>query len=70
MFIITANITSTITVTTITNITTTSTIINTNICTIVKWAALIEIVRVSGTEMYGKLCAGCSADWYSAVGVG
>jgi len=28
------------------------------------------IVRVSGTEMYGKVWAGFSADWYSAVGKG
>jgi len=28
----------------------------------------VKAVRVSGTEMYGKEWAGCSADWYSAVG--
>jgi len=30
----------------------------------------VKAVRVSGTEMYGKEWAGCSADWYSAVGEG
>ena len=28
----------------------------------------MKSVRVSGTEMYGNEWAGCSADWYSAVG--
>jgi len=28
----------------------------------------VKIVRGSGTEMYGKEWAGCSADWYVAVG--
>ena len=27
-------------------------------------------MRVSGTEVYGKVWAGCSADWYSDVGEG
>ena len=31
---------------------------------------LLKAVRVSGTEMYGKEWAGCSADCYSAVGEG
>jgi len=30
----------------------------------------VKAVRVSGTEMYGKEWAGCSADCYSAVGEG
>jgi len=30
----------------------------------------MKFVRVSRTEMYGKEWAGCSADWYSAVGEG
>jgi len=30
----------------------------------------VKAVRVSGTEMYRKEWAGCSADWYSAVGEG
>jgi len=30
----------------------------------------VKSVRVSGTEMYGNEWAGCSADWYSAVGEG
>ena len=30
----------------------------------------MKSVRVSGTEMYGNEWAGCSADWYSAVGEG
>ena len=30
----------------------------------------MKIVRVPGIEMYGKVWAGCSADWYSAVGEG
>ena len=30
----------------------------------------LKAVPVSGTEMYGKEKAGCSADWYSAVGDG
>jgi len=30
----------------------------------------VKAVRVSGTDRYGKEWAGCSADWYSAVGEG
>jgi hypothetical protein len=30
----------------------------------------VKAVRVSGTDRYGKDWAGCSADWYSAVGEG
>jgi len=30
----------------------------------------VKAVPVSGTEMYGKEWAGCSAEWYRAVGEG
>jgi len=30
----------------------------------------VKAVRVSGTEKYGKVWAGCSADCYSTVGEG
>jgi hypothetical protein len=30
----------------------------------------VKAVRVSGTDRYGKVWAGGSADWYSAVGEG
>jgi hypothetical protein len=31
---------------------------------------IVKAVWVSGTDSYGKECAGGSADWYSAVGEG
>ena len=30
----------------------------------------MKAAQVSGTDRYGKEWAGCSADWYSAVGEG